>query len=229
MLVGTPHSGCVNTIESVLGSTDGISEIHVDLDTQKASIKGTLSIQELVEALEDLGTSLVVVSRDARRSSSLYPSFSPWHDSLGALLPPQFILTYYNMLWLQHNKASRPLILIRRRILFRPNPSPILNLQALTVSLPQPTHWRQSLTLCNMTLTSIETLVREATTSPFNNSAIAHHRPCFLNRLPQLLPPYPLLHPLLNLNPSMNANLVPIRWVLTAIRPYNVLSLVCEA
>jgi len=49
-------SGCVSTIESVLGSTDGVSEIHVDLDSQKATIKTTLSIQEIVSAFDEIGT-----------------------------------------------------------------------------------------------------------------------------------------------------------------------------
>lgn len=48
--------GCVNTIESVLGCTDGISEVHVDLDSQKATILGTLTIQQLIEALDEIGT-----------------------------------------------------------------------------------------------------------------------------------------------------------------------------
>lgn len=50
------YSGCVNTIESVLGVTDGITEVHVDLDSQKATIRSSLSIKELVDALEELGT-----------------------------------------------------------------------------------------------------------------------------------------------------------------------------
>lgn len=48
----------MSTIESVLGSTDGITEIHVDLDTEKACIMGSLSIQELVAALDEIGTLL---------------------------------------------------------------------------------------------------------------------------------------------------------------------------
>ena len=39
-----------------MSSTDGISEIHVDLDTEKATIKGTLSIEELITALDEIGT-----------------------------------------------------------------------------------------------------------------------------------------------------------------------------
>lgn len=50
------HRGCVASIENVMSSTDGISEIHVDLDTEKATIKGTLSIEELITALDEIGT-----------------------------------------------------------------------------------------------------------------------------------------------------------------------------
>jgi copper chaperone CopZ len=49
-------SSCVKTIEAVLGSTDGISDIHVDLATEKASITSILSIEELVAALDEIGT-----------------------------------------------------------------------------------------------------------------------------------------------------------------------------
>lgn len=50
-----PHRGCVNTIESVLSTTDGVSDVHVELDAQKASITSILSIQELVALLDELG------------------------------------------------------------------------------------------------------------------------------------------------------------------------------
>lgn len=52
---GMTCGGCVSTIENVMSSTDGISEIHVDLDTEKATVKGTLSIDELITALDEIG------------------------------------------------------------------------------------------------------------------------------------------------------------------------------